>query len=113
MVALAVDGHAWISGTQACLEIILGRPVAAGTISGILHDAGERASAQMQSWPMPAQPVCAATDEIHDHALPILAPIDDEHLGVLLASKEAGADGTPWGVRLLELHGRGGPRPTP
>ncbi len=56
---------------------------------------------------MPAVPVFACTDELYDHGQPILTLMEDEHLAVLLATKEAEADGTTWGVRLLELQERG------
>lgn len=107
VVTLAVEAHASNAATQACIETMLGQHVAAGRISGILHEASECATLQLQAVPMPAQPVFAAADEIYDHGSPVLAVIEDQHLAVLLASKEDAADGTTWGVRLLELQDRG------
>ncbi len=107
VVALATDAHASNAGTQACIQTMLDRHVSTGRISAILHDAAERATQQLQALPMPSQPVFAATDELYDHGHPVLALIEDEHLGVLLISKEDEADATTWGVRFLELQQRG------
>lgn len=107
VVALAVEAHASNAGTQACLQTMLDVHVATGRISAILKDAGKCATERLQTLPMPAQAVFAATDELYDHGRPVLALMEDEHLGVLFAGKEHEADGTTWGVRLLELQERG------
>ena len=107
VVALAVEGRAANAGTQACLQTAFGTHVSAGKISGILKDAAGQAVEQMSAWPMPAAPLHTALDEIYDHGVPILTAIEDEHLGVLLTSKEQHADADTWGVRLLELRDRG------
>ena len=80
---------------------MLDRHLTTRRISAILHDPAERASQRLQAFPMPSQPVFAATDEISDHGQPVLALIAYEHLCVPLISKEAEADATTWGVRLL------------
>lgn len=107
IVALAVDARAANAGTQTCLQTAFDVHVSAGKISGILKDAAMRAVAQLSAWPMPADPVFTAIDEIYDHGVPVLTAIEDQHLGVLLASKEEQADGITWGVRLLDLSARG------
>jgi len=107
VVSLAVDAHASNSGTQACIETMLEEHVATGRISGILKHTAMRTTQQLQALPLPDAPVYAATDELYDHGRPVLALMEDQHLGVLLASKEEEADGTTWGVRLLELQERG------
>ncbi len=107
VVSLAVDGHASNSGTQACIQTMLDEHVATGRISTILHHAAERATQQLQAIPMPDAPVYAVTDELYDHRHPVLALMEDQHLGVLFAHKEEEADGTTWGVPLLELQERG------
>lgn len=107
VVSLAVDAHASNAGTQACIETILDEHVATGRISSILNHAAACAREQSMALPMPQTPLYAATDEIYDHGQPVLALMEDEHLGVLLASKEDAADGTTWGVHLLDLQERG------
>jgi hypothetical protein len=107
VVTLAVEAHASNAATAACIETILGQHVSTGRISAILRDTADLATRQLQAAAMPAQPVFAAADEIYDHGQPILAVIEDQHLAVLLASKEDAADATTWGVRLLELQERG------
>ena len=107
VVSLAVDAHASNSGTQACIQSLLDEHVATGRISTILKHAATRATQQLQALPMPDAPVYAAADELYDHGRPVLALMEDQHLGVLLASKEDEADGTTWGFRLLELQERG------
>lgn len=93
VVSLAVDGHASNSGTQACIQTMLNEHVATGRISTILHHAAERATQQLQALPMPDAPVYAVTDELYDHCHPVLALMEDQHLGVLFAHKEEEADG--------------------
>ena len=107
VLALAVDAHASNAGTQACIQTMLDTHVSTGGISAILRAGAERAADELRALPMPAVPVFACTDELYDHGQPILTLMEDEHLAVLLATKEAEADGTTWGVRLLELQERG------
>lgn len=107
VVSLAVDAHASNSGTQACIQTLLDEHVASGRISAILKHAAERATQQLQACPMPNAPVYAVADEVYDHGQPVLVLMEDQHLGVVYVSKEAEANGTTWGVRLLELQERG------
>ena len=107
VVALAVEGHASNAGTQACIQTMLDQHVATGRISQILQDAADRARDQLRACGMPQQPVCALADELYDHDRPVLTVMEDEHLAVLCATREGDADGTTWGVVLLELQEQG------
>jgi hypothetical protein len=107
VLMLSVDGKASLEGTQACIEALLDRHVAIGRLSAIRQRTAERARRVLTTCSMPGAGVHLLCDELYDHGRPILAAMEDEHLAVLLASREEEADGDTWGVHLLDLQQRG------
>jgi hypothetical protein len=107
VLMLSVDGKASLEGTQACIEALLDRHLAIGRISAIRQRAAEQTRRLLETWPLPTAALCLVCDELYDHGQPLLAAMEDEHLAVLWVSREDEADGTTWGVRLLDLQDRG------
>jgi hypothetical protein len=106
VLGLVLICHSSFRGVVEFLRDLLGFRLSLGTVAGVVRAAVGPARAHNEGQELSAVRV-GAHDEIYQARQPVLVGVDVDSTYCYLLSQEEHRDGTTWGVRLLELQGRG------
>jgi hypothetical protein len=106
MLALTLVCHSSLRGVVELLRDLFDYPVALGTVHNVVHHAVAAARRHNAAVDLAAVSV-GAHDEIYQADRPVLVGVDAASTYCYLLSQEQHCDADTWGVRLLELAGRG------
>jgi len=106
VLGLILICHSSFRGVVEFLRDVLGFDLSLGTVHNIVHAAVPTARAINHHQNLSAVRI-GAHDEIFQTRLPVLVGVDADSTYCYLLSQEQQRDGDTWGLRLLELQGRG------
>lgn len=108
VLTLLIQGHASYRGIQACLKELLGLEVSLGTITAIVHTAGERAQGWLRQQVPTGGRVVALDEQYSSKRGEAYLNVVDTQSGQVWASlPPVGVDGESWTLALWELAEQG------
>src|SRR5438105_6933929 len=108
VLTLLVEGHASYRGIQACLAELVGEHVSLGTITAIVHKAGERAQRWLEQQVCEQGRVLALDEQYSSKRGEAYLNMVDVHSSQVWATLPAVAvDGESWTLALWYLHEQG------